>query len=361
MLFLLHLPPPVHGSSMVGQYIKNSSLINDSFKSSYIDLLASKDVNDTGKVSLKKIIFFINVWFKLIKELIKNKPEICYFALTTKGFAFFKDVFLVVLLKIFNIKIIYHLHNKGVSKKQENVIYKLCYSYIFKNEEVILLSKYLYPDIDFFVNKKQVHVCPNGIPKIKYEKEKRVNKTPKILFLSNLIESKGVYVLLESLKQLKEKKINFECNFVGGEGDVTNKEFEAKLKELKLEKEVRYLGKKYDNAKFEIFIESDIFVFPTYYSNECFPLVLLEAMNFSLPIISTFEGGIRDIVDDYETGYLVNQNNVEQLTNKIEVLIKNPKIALDMGRKGKLKFENEFILEKFEINMINILKKALVC
>lgn len=43
---------------------------------------------------------------------------------------------------------------------------------------------------------------------------------------------------------------------------------------------------------------------PTFYSKECFPLVLLEAMSFGMPIIATEEGGIKTIIEDGETGIL---------------------------------------------------------
>ena len=114
ILFLLHLPPPVHGSSMVGKLIKESELINRSFQTRYLNLLISRSVDESGKTSLLKLFRFVGSWFKLFFELIKEKPNLCYFALTAKGNAFYKDVTLVFLLKLFRIKTVFHLHNKGI-------------------------------------------------------------------------------------------------------------------------------------------------------------------------------------------------------------------------------------------------------
>ena len=55
ILFILHLPPPVHGSSMVGQYIKDSKIINTSFVAQYINLSTSKTVDEIGKYPILKI------------------------------------------------------------------------------------------------------------------------------------------------------------------------------------------------------------------------------------------------------------------------------------------------------------------
>ena len=65
------------------------------------------------------------------------------------------------------------------------------------------------------------------------------------------------------------------------------------------------MGRKYGEEKERLFRESDIFVFPTYYDIECFPLVLLEAMQYGLPCVNTDEGGIRDIVVN-DSGFTVH-------------------------------------------------------
>lgn len=93
---------------------------------------------------------------------------------------------------------------------------------------------------------------------------------------------------------------------------------------------------------------TDIFVFPTFYSNETFGLVNLEAMEYSLPVISTNEGGIPDVVINGETGYTVEKNNPEALAEAIELLFKNPKLRIQMGQAGRKRFEALFTEVMFE-------------
>src|SRR5690606_299334 len=114
ILFLLHLPPPIHGSSIVGLNIKNDVVINKSFECSYLNLLASKHVTETGKINFGKIFGFIITLIKVFKILIFNRPKLCYLALTVSGAALYKDLILITLLKIFSVKRLYHLHNKSV-------------------------------------------------------------------------------------------------------------------------------------------------------------------------------------------------------------------------------------------------------
>lgn len=358
ILFLLHLPPPVHGSSMVGKFIKESKIINQQFNCDYLNLLTSRNISDSGILSFKKIIDFIHSWFRLLWKLLNKKPTLCYIAITATGAAFFKDVLLIVLLKVFKVKCVYHMHNKGVNEFQHNQIYNFCYSFVFKDSEVVLLSKFLCFDIQKYVAEESIHICPNGIPSINYANDQNSeNEIVKILFLSNLIESKGVYVLLEACKLLNEKVVPFECDFIGGEGDINKDQFNQKVKELELENEVSYIGKKYGEEKKNYFSKADIFAFPTLY--ETFGLVNLEAMQAELPVVSTFEGGIPDIVEDKISGFLVEQGNIEALAEKLEVLICDKVLREEMGTNGKNKYEQEFTLEIFEKKLSTILRNVI--
>ena len=377
ILFLLHFPPPVHGSSIIGLSIKESVLINSEFNCSYINLLTSKNVADSGIVNLIKIWNFALIWINVILIILRKRPKLCYLAMSTTGTAFFKDVLIIALLKIFRIKLVYHMHNKGINRYQKNTLYKNCYRYVFNSSDVILLSEYLYSDIRDFIPRSKIHICPNGISDEAIEfsdtsdkKDKQIEsfksnifnnnqkgsiKNIQILFLSNLIESKGVFILLDACNLLKKKEIKFECILVGAEGNISTSQLNKRICQLGLVEEVYYHSKKQGAEKLKIFSEADIFVIPTF--EDCFPLVILEAMSNSLPVVSTFEGGIRDIVENNITGFLVIQKDVESLADKLEILIRNPELRQEMGKSGRKRFEENFTRVIFENRLTEILSK----
>lgn len=125
---------------------------------------------------------------------------------------------------------------------------------------------------------------------------------------------------------------------------------------------MRYLGKRYGDEKEQLFESADIFVFPTYYSNECFPLVLLEAMQHELPCVTTDEGGIRDIVVK-DSGFTVHgttpQETAEKTADALEKLIVNADLRKKMGESGRKKLMKEFTEGVFEENMLKILGNVL--
>jgi len=363
VLFFLQIPPPVHGSTVVGLQIKNSELVNTNYNCHYINLLTSKKINEIGKFSLGKFSRYLLILAKAVGKVIIHKPDLCYLAINSKGSAFYRDAFVVILLKLFRNKIVYHLHGKGVSTRQENFIDNLLYRLIYKKTNVIMLSPHLYYDIQKYVSEDSVFYCPNGVPDLfkiyRFKVKSDDKETVKILFLSNMIISKGVFELLEACKILHNKGINFKCTFAGDFVSITEDLFRSKVLGLNIQNCVNYAGKKYGKEKELEFLKADIFAFPTYYSNECFPLVLLEAMQHSLPIISTFVGGIPDIVQDNVTGFLITPNKPSELAAKLELLISDKSLREIMGKNGRLRYEQNYTLHHFEENLNNILNNCM--
>lgn len=368
ILFIMHMPPPVHGAAMVGQYIHDSEMINGEFESHYINLTTAKNLQDIGKVGMRKLFDFFTL-LKKIRRAVKNtKPQLVYVTPNACGGAFYKDFVVVQMLKRLGCQVVVHYHNKGVATHQNRRLDNDLYRWFFKDIKVILLSECLYEDVKKYVKKEDAFVCGNGIPDVTetsacsdtVASDHIDGKVPHVLFLSNLLISKGVVVLLDALKVLKEKGCCFICDFVGGETvEMDAAMFQNEVTKRGLEDMVVYHGRKYGKDKEAFLNAADIFVFPTFYPNECFPLVLLEAMQHRLPCVSTTEGGIPGIIDEGKTGFLVPKYNAAILANKIETLLTDSALRQRMGEAGRKKFEKEFTLEVFEKRIVEILNHCL--
>ena len=360
ILCLLHLPPPMHGAGIAGQYIKESKLINQSFDCTFINLSSSQQLKEVGKIKYKKIFLIINILIKTISALIKTKYDICYITINAKGIGFYKEMVIVFLLKMLRYKIVYHYHNKGVMDNQNWFSDKL-YRFQFKNSYVILLSPLLYPDVEKYIKKEKVFFCAYGIPDVcdthidLLNTIRKTNSVPKILFLSNMMEQKGVYILLKACKILLDRGVSYKTYFIGAPADVSETDFNNFTHNNNLQNNAIYVGKKYNEKKSIFYKQANIFAFPTFYHNETYGIVNLEAIQFGLPIISTNEGAIEDIVENGINGFIVPQKNTEALAEKLEHLINNLDICSEMGRIGRKKYEERYTLEIFEKNFIKIL------
>lgn len=85
------LPPPVHGSAMMTQYIKDSAIINENVDMDWINLSTSRSMDEIGKQNPNKIVRFILSYIKTLWKLSTRRYDKCYLAITCHGKGFLKD------------------------------------------------------------------------------------------------------------------------------------------------------------------------------------------------------------------------------------------------------------------------------
>lgn len=361
----MHMPPPVHGAAVVGQQIYDSQHIRDSFDCSYINVSTSASLDDVGRFSFKKITRTLSFYRQVLNTIKRERPDLVYFTPSTSGWAFYRDVLTLRLLRRKKQNIILHLHNKPADTFLHKWYNRCFWKNFFSGVSAIFLGKTLAQQFeDFTAHCNNVYICPNGMPDKVGEKSKQMHLQREhthiytFLFLSNMIETKGVYVLLEACAILKQQGYSFRCNFVGQWFDVTEDAFKARCNQLGISDCVQAHGAKYGDDKESLLQQADVFVFPTFYPAECFSLVLIEAMQHALPVITTNEAAIPELVEHSETGWLVERNNAIMLAAKMEWMLNHPQECQEMGLAGRKKYEQNFSLAIFEVRMRSILSES---
>lgn len=355
ILFFLKLPPPTTGATLMNKRVHDSNFLRDNFHIHSISISYMEKLDEMGKKSLKKLFIMLKVWGMLFKELSVFHPDLVYFQISPHGIAFLRDLIYVTIIKLFRVRIVFHMRGKGIKEKPE--WQKTFYRFCFKTEHLICLSSLLTYDVeDVYFSKP--YIVHNGIPDIIRENILiKNNKFIKLLFLSNLIISKGILDFLEALSILKTRDVQFKAIIVGAEKDLSKTQINQILQDRNIDSCCSFLGLKYGDVKGEIMNNSDILVFPT--KNDIFGNVILEAMQFELPVIATDEGAIPEIIDDGVTGFIVDKNAPEQIAEKLEFLINNPEKRIEMGKAGRKKFLEKYTIEIFEENMKNVFEDIL--
>jgi len=361
VLSILHRAPPAHGASKVGDFIANNKIINEKYNCYYITIKSSDTIADIGKISLKKIYLLMELYFKVLWALLFFGPDKIYFTASVRSVAFYRDVLLSTLFKAYKFfkktDIYYHYHTKGINEFVSSSKKSLFLTRFFlKNVNLILLSPLLKNDFDKVKTFNKVFYLPNAVASsIKKEefnsyidnKYKKIDKV-NVLYLSNMIKSKGYFDVLQLAKVNK----NIHFHFAGA---WQNKDDEAEffnyILKYDLEKNVTFHGFINGEEKNRLFRISHIFIFPTRYRNEAFPLAILEAMSYGLTTISTDEGSIPFIID-VKSGYIIKE--------KIELQKALSEALINLFDKEKVlyirnRYENNFNTENFETNLLGIL------
>lgn len=374
VLFVMHMPPPVHGASLIGKYIRSSELLNKNYDCRYVNMTTAKSLEDIGKGGIKKYLVFFKMLIKSYKAIKSFRPDAIYVTPNSACGPFYKDFFVVQLLKLWKKKstqLIMHFHNKGVKTRQDFWKDNWMYRHFFRNTKLILLAEPLYEDVCKYVKREDVKICPNGIPELideNVEVKHKTNRVPHILWLSNIMKTKGVMEYLDALQILKSRKLKFQADFVGGPTmEIGIEEFLSELTLHNLDDCTDYLGVKFGLGKSECYMNSDIFVLPSY--TEAFPLTVLEAMSCKIPVVASNVGGVSLEIIDGETGLLIGGNkpimrndfrpSAVELADKLELLIKDKSIRDAMGEAAYKHYVKNFNLEAFERNFVDTMDSLL--
>jgi len=364
ILFIGRFSPPMHGAAKMNGLYLESKKICQNFDVEKIKINYFESLEDMGKYNLSKFFGFFLVFFQLLWKLMFFRPNIIYFEIAAKGVAFYRDSIYAWLCKIFKFKIIFVFHSKGVSLATKNKFSKWYYKCLFKRTKVILLSKLLYYDIKEIVSQENVYYVGNGIfDEITDKKFKQIvskrqkDKKIRLLFLSNMIESKGPIDVLKVCKELDKKKIDFECSFVGKfPGPDFERKFKKELKVLQLNKKCKFLGPQYGDNRNKLLSTANILIFPTTYPIECYPLVILEAFMFGIYVVSYDNAAIKDIVSQPYAGQIFQPGDIKRMEEKI----------IEISKKGinyeKIRsfFKDSYTFKTSEEKLNNILKDETV-
>ena len=115
---------------MVGTYIQGSTLIKETFETAFVNLSTANSLFDIGKTSFKKLVSILKLYSQIIAYLVKHKVDLSYLTINSSGAAWLKELFIVAILKSFQVPIVYHYHNKGVRKNANSFWKKQLYNLV---------------------------------------------------------------------------------------------------------------------------------------------------------------------------------------------------------------------------------------
>lgn len=158
--------------------------------------------------------------------------------------------------------------------------------------------------------------------------------------LAELHKNKGLSYAIEGIAQLKKQTDTKMVFLILGDGE-ERVNLEALIVKLGLEDTVFLAGNKENGVA--LLSAFDIFLLPSI--TEAFPYAILEAGKAGLPIIATAVGGIPEVLDDMESGILIQSKNPGEVARALAYLIKYPKRRRELGDAIAARIADRFNLE----------------
>ncbi|WP_288428169.1 glycosyltransferase family 4 protein [uncultured Spirosoma sp.] len=359
VLFLTPLPPPFYGSALSSQTCLNVLKSDNRFEVINIKINYSDSLCNLNKFSLKKIIGFADVLNQIFVSIKKFKPDLVYLMPATSGFAFWRDIIIAIILKMFGLRIIFHLRTRIICHGLIGFIRLKIFKYVFSSQKVILLGKELIADIENIVDRNNILLLTNAIEQHISDDEfnsifsfkNNDTRNLKLLFLSNMIKAKGWPKALHAAKILSDKGFCFEFYFAGSwisrEDEI---EFYHTVSGYDLSDKVYFLGHADLDKKKELFNKCDVLIFPTEYRLETFGRVIIEAMEYGIPVIANGIGTIPSIIEHGVDGFVLEENTPTEIAHYIIDLansVKRSSISLNARNAFLKRFTTDVFKDKF--------------
>ena len=162
-------------------------------------------------------------------------------------------------------------------------------------------------------------VLPNVVDTNIFQIKPHDNAVPKIIHVSCFEDkSKNISGLLESLRLLKDRNIDFKAVLIGDGMDYES--MKQKAASMQLNDRVTFTGMLQGNELVDVIASGDFLVLSSNYEN--MPVVILEAFACGLPVVSTNVGGIAEIVDE-SNGILVPPHDSEKLADAMRKMLQS--------------------------------------
>jgi len=173
-----------------------------------------------------------------------------------------------------------------------------------------------------------------------------------VLLARRLVEKNGVNVFANAAAQVNNSKAKF---LFAGDGP-ERAQVEKILKDGGVTKNCRLLGNVPNDRMIEIYQSADISVLPSFM--EATSITGLESMSCGLPLIGTRVGGIPFLINDHETGLLVNPGSANEISSAINRLIEHPGIRKEYGLNARKRVEHMFSWLKIAEKTIEIYRRV---
>lgn len=326
VLLACRFPPPYTGETIGSQLVFD--LLKDVIPCERFCLNRGCTMGKAGRFHLLGALRTFHRLFALDKHLGKRRYDFVYFVPASSQWGHLRDRFFVRLTRKHVPRIIGQVRSGNFQEVLSPAFRKTgSFKFVHQIDQFIFLSEALSARADEVIPSGQRVVIPNPIDAaVQFTDQEFLHKKSAksrrrklcILFISNMLESKGYWDLAEALTLLPAD-VPWEAHFAGQWGDERkHKEFMDYLAQAGIAPQTFVHGCVSDRTAIkELYRKADFFVLPTYYPVEAQPRSIIEAMNAGTPIIATNHAAIPEYVEDGRNGVLVNKRSPREIADAI--------------------------------------------
>ncbi|MBV3402603.1 glycosyltransferase family 4 protein [Prevotella copri] len=175
----------------------------------------------------------------------------------------------------------------------------------------------------------------------------------KLLYIGVIEPRRNSLFLLDILKELKKKGVNFKLIMIGRyKNEAYKKVFNARVHELELSDSIYYIPRVEQKYLSQVYANTDIFLLPTIY--DIYGMVLLESMYFGMPTITSVNGGSNMMIEDGTNGFIISKFEAKVWADKVIELSEDKKYCEKIGDAAHKTIIEKYTWDKLASKFIDI-------
>ena len=284
--------------------------------------------------------------------LLRPRPHLGYLTCSRSAGGFLRDAVFIVLCRLRGVPVINHVHGSDLPlllrKRRLGGIVRGLLNMLAAN---IMLSQAMAAEVQQ-AGLRNVVVIRNFAPPRFFaltRQPREPGRPLRILYLSNVMQAKGVFDLIEACRLLERQLPDFELHVAGYilEGTRTLQEQTQRALEALAEQHrfVKWHGPLYGDDKIRAYADAEIFCLPSH--AEAAPLAVLDAMAAGVACVVTNVGGVPEIVVDGAGAYVVPPHEPNTLADRLLELARSPGLRAEFGARAREHAQAHFTLERF--------------
>lgn len=301
-----------------------------------------------GHITAGTLLMLLRTVFATLRAAIVRRPTLAYVNLSQNFTGFARDAVLILTCRVLRIPVAAHLHGGDFATFYANAgrVMRMFIRFVLRRlTSLILLAERFRPQFERLVAPERQFVLYNAIERelfagaeTRFDDPSRDGAT--VLYVGHLSHAKGFADALRVVPLVLARFPNVRFRFAGewiteernlyvGRDATTSITDEWRALSERFPDRVQLLGVIAGDEKERAFREADIFFFPSY--AEGFPIVVLEAMAASLPIVGTRVGALAEVLVDRVHGQFAEAGDVDAFAEAIATLAQSPEARRAIG------------------------------
>ncbi|MDZ7870855.1 MAG: glycosyltransferase family 4 protein [Rheinheimera sp.] len=331
-------------------HMKNLNALADEIDDGIVEFFfTSRGMDETESVKGKIIFFLENICKSLF---VLGRYSKVHINTSFDAKAIVRDFFYILVSFLYRKEVVIQYHGGDPFKINAalRTLSKISLFFIKNGSSVICLTD---KQFNFVTSLKvqNVGLVKNFVDVPDFQAKDLVSPI-NFIYMGRIIKEKGLFIILDAVEWLrKHSTVDFKVQICGNGKDLA--EMLNEIERRGLNDSVIYHGIVGGVEKIRLLESSQIFLYPTSYP-EGLPYSILEALAYSLPVVSTNVGSISSVVHDKETGIIVAEKNYLELAKAMEYFIQNGNEIRRMGTQGHLLVADKFgkkAMKDFFVNL----------